>query len=406
MILSLQIAYVFHRFLITAFLGENDQAYASIHEISSNYIYSGVAILFFIILWVLKKKESIKAINLIDGINSCLLTLASVLLVIFYPSTVPTPTQNAIFIIIDIMVGAQMGYGMFLFINAVMHEKTAIRKTRVKNASLVASGIISILIFNVLGVNFYYFFMVIMLGIVNLVFGNKEEVIIKENRQVSEYEPGVQQEIVPSRRSFPTFNYFYSILSGLSIWYIAYIFLAGVFEKMNDYNNQEFSLIYIAWIVCILAGYIIHEYSGNRRQKNNALDRLIDVISPILCLSICFLFWLPAITNTNYWQYYLASGLLMIMVGYFIGKAADLLPLQKIWMIVLTIGLFFLITYMAPNSHFLTYFYTPYNYQTLEEQLLGLLEGFIFIPLVLILIWIIRQAAYAISSRKTSGRAH
>lgn len=404
LILSLQVVYVFHRFLITAFLSENDHAYESIHEISSNYIYSGVVILFFITLWVLKKKERIKTINIMDGINSCLVTLASLLIVIFYPSTVPTPTENVIFIIIDIMFGAQMGYGMFLLITTISHEKTASKRVKVKGALLVALGTIITLIFNVLGFKFYYFFMAIMLGAVNLVFGTKEEVRIEKKQDTSGDEADKKEAASP--RKFPTFNYFYYILFGFSTWYIAYIFLAGVFEKMNDYNNQEFTLTYIAWIGCTLLGYMIHEYSEKIRQKNKFSDKIIDLINIGLCLTFCFLFWLPAITNTNYWKYYLASGLLMIIVGYCLGKAAELLPLQKIWMIIISIGLFLLVTYLAPNSHFITYYYTPYNYTTLEDQLLGLLEGFIFIPLVILMLWIIRQVMHAISSRKASVRSH
>ncbi|MHA1681529.1 MAG: hypothetical protein ACTSUE_10995, partial [Promethearchaeota archaeon] len=97
--------------------------------------------------------------------------------------------------------------------------------------------------------------------------------------------------------------------------------------------------------------------------------------------------------------YYLVSVLLMIPSGFALAKAIELLPRQKIWMYVLGIGLFFLLIYMAPESLFLDYYYTPYNYVTLEEQILGLLGGFLFIPLVLLLLWILREIVHNVKKR-------
>ena len=86
----------------------------------------------------------------------------------------------------------------------------------------------------------------------------------------------------------------------------------------------------------------------------------------------------------------------------YFGRIFELLPKQKVWMIIISIGLLFLILIMGPESNFINYFWTPYNLQTYEEQLSGLLGGFIFIPGVLLILWIIRQLLFVLVNKRIS----
>ncbi|MHA1369842.1 MAG: hypothetical protein ACTSRA_09045 [Promethearchaeota archaeon] len=410
-IFSLQFIYVFHRWMYIAFLDiVSDQAqeiilgYKSIHQTSLNYIYSGALILMFIVLRVLYNRKKMKILNLIDGILSCLLTLACLLFIKNYPSTILSPEKNNLFILLDIIFGLQMGYGMSLFfISSENEPKFPVKKTKAINSLFIAIGLVSAFVVNVIDIKYYYLYIAIVLGFVNLLLKNYDEFTQKEGPQVSLVDSKPVKNVKLYR--CPQFNYFYSIIFGLSIWYIAYIYLGAVFEKMEDYNNQEFTLTYMAWIGCIWIGSVIYLYSDNLRKRNRRFEAIIDLTLIFICLIISVVIWLPKITNKNYWIYYIASGLLMILAGYSLGKASDLLPFQRVWMIILTIALFLLVTFMAPESHFINFFYTPYNYVTLEEQIVGLLEGFLFIPFVLLLLWIIHQSMIFFKMRMNPAKS-
>ncbi|MHA1791720.1 MAG: hypothetical protein ACTSVI_03685 [Promethearchaeota archaeon] len=392
-ILSIQIVYFFHRFVMYNFLAEADEETKIIHQISTNYIYSSMAILTFLIFRFLKKRSKTKSLMYIEYIVSSGFILSCILFILYYPSTTIPIEIDLLFVGIDAIFGMEIGIGFYMLHGLIIENKDIPINKKVLNTFLTVLGLVSGLFFNIFNYKVYLLYLTVMIGFIG--------VLLKKELRTPAFE---KQVVIPSfspSKPHP-FVFFFSILLTFATWYIAYIYLAGVFELVDDYQNREFTLMYIAWTLAMCMGFLIYfklvKTRKNPQDKEKAW-KLLEISFIFMVLLLCIVFWLPNITIYNYWQYYLVSALIMVTPGFSLAKAFELLPNLKVWSYVLSIVLFFLVTYMAPESNFLDYYYTSYNYMTLQEQIVGLLEGFLFIPLVLLIMWILREIVHHIKKR-------